>query len=47
MPIDILSGSPTLREDLDAGVPASEIARGWDADVARFRQIRAPFLIYQ
>ena len=46
MPIDILSGSPTLREHLDAGVPASEIARGWDADVARFRRIRTPFLIY-
>jgi uncharacterized protein YbbC (DUF1343 family) len=47
MPIDVLYGSATLRESLDAGVPAAEIARGWQKGVERFVQLRKPFLLYQ
>jgi uncharacterized protein YbbC (DUF1343 family) len=32
MPIDILYGSPGLREGLDAGLPAGDIARGWQEE---------------
>lgn len=46
MPIDILYGSDDLRKQLDAGVPAREIAAGWDADVRRFEEARARCLLY-
>ena len=47
MPIDILAGSDALRHDIDAERPAVDIAAGWDADVARFKAARTPFLLYQ
>jgi len=46
LPFDILAGSSTLREQLEARVPAEEIARSWDADVADFQKIREKFLLY-
>ena len=46
MPIDILYGSSGLRDGLDAGVPAADIARAWTADVERFVPIRDRFLLY-
>jgi uncharacterized protein YbbC (DUF1343 family) len=46
MPIDILYGSDELRKQLDAGVPAREIAAGWDADGWRFEEARARCLLY-
>ncbi len=46
MPIDILYGSDELRKQLDAGVPAREIAAGWDADVRRFEEARARCVLY-
>ena len=45
-PIDILYGSPALRERLDAGDGAAEIVRGWDAGVRPFLAIREKFLLY-
>jgi uncharacterized protein YbbC (DUF1343 family) len=45
-PIDILAGSSQLREQIDAGVSAREIARPWEADVAKFMTVRAKFLAY-
>ena len=45
-PIDILYGSATLREQLEAGVGAREIARGWDSAVAAFEPLRQKFLLY-
>jgi uncharacterized protein YbbC (DUF1343 family) len=45
-PIDILAGSTSLREQIDAGIPAREIARQWEADVAAFSRIRQTFLLY-
>jgi uncharacterized protein YbbC (DUF1343 family) len=46
MPIDILAGSPALRRQIEAGVPAGEIAASWDESVAEFERVRQPFLLY-
>ena len=46
MPIDILSGSTTLREQIEAGVDARDIAAGWKQDEAEFRRVRESFLLY-
>jgi uncharacterized protein YbbC (DUF1343 family) len=46
MPIDILSGSDQLRRQVEADVPAAEIAAGWTAGVEGFRKTRKPFLLY-
>jgi uncharacterized protein YbbC (DUF1343 family) len=46
MPIDILSGSETLRQQIESGVAAKDIAAGWQRDEENFRQIRKPFLLY-
>ncbi len=45
-PIDILYGSPRLREAVDADRDARELARGWAADVAPFLAVRKRFLLY-
>jgi uncharacterized protein YbbC (DUF1343 family) len=47
LPIDILAGSSELRERIDAGDPAREIARAWEASVAEFAKVRAKFLMYR
>jgi uncharacterized protein YbbC (DUF1343 family) len=46
MPIDCLAGSSTLREQIEAGVPASEIAQSWQPDVEAFLKIRGEYLLY-
>jgi uncharacterized protein YbbC (DUF1343 family) len=46
LPFDILAGSSELREQIERGVPAEEIARSWDAAVAQFDQVRKKFLLY-
>ena len=46
MPIDCLAGSSALREQIDGGVPASEIARSWQPAVDEFLAIRERFLMY-
>jgi uncharacterized protein YbbC (DUF1343 family) len=45
-PIDILAGSSELREQIEAGMPAREIARSWEKGVAEFDKIRRRFLLY-
>jgi uncharacterized protein YbbC (DUF1343 family) len=45
-PFDILAGSPILREQIEAGVAAEEIARSWEAEVAQFVKVRQEFLMY-
>ena len=47
MPIDILAGSDTLRKQIEAGMPATEIAASWRADEEAFRAARERFLLYQ
>jgi len=46
LPIDILAGSTGLREQIEAGTPAREIARSWEEPVSRFLRTRQKFLLY-
>ena len=43
---DRLAADPELRRALEAGRPAREIWRGWDAALQRFRASRAKYLLY-
>jgi uncharacterized protein YbbC (DUF1343 family) len=45
-PFDILSGSATLREQIERGIPAKEIADGWRDDERAFDALRKQFLLY-
>jgi uncharacterized protein YbbC (DUF1343 family) len=46
LPIDILAGSPEVRQRIDAGETARDIAHAWDASVAEFTRLRERFLMY-
>ena len=46
MPIDCLAGSSELREQIEARVPAREIARSWEPAVSQFLKARDRFLLY-
>jgi uncharacterized protein YbbC (DUF1343 family) len=46
LPIDILAGSSTLREQVEAGLPVREIARSWHGEIERFEEKRARYLLY-
>jgi uncharacterized protein YbbC (DUF1343 family) len=46
MPIDCLAGSSELREQIEAGVPAREIAQSWEPALADFVKVRKNFLLY-
>jgi uncharacterized protein YbbC (DUF1343 family) len=46
MPIDVLAGSTELREQIEGGVPAQEIARSWEAPTEAFLRVRSKFLLY-
>jgi uncharacterized protein YbbC (DUF1343 family) len=46
MPIDLLAGSSQLREQIEAGVAAADIARSWEAPIRAFSAIRDRFLRY-
>jgi uncharacterized protein YbbC (DUF1343 family) len=46
MPIDILAGSSALREHIEAGVSARDIARSWEQPVAEFAKARDKYLLY-
>ena len=43
---DRLCGTDRVRKALEAGTPASDIARAWEPEVARFRAQREPYLLY-
>ena len=45
-PIDILYGSPALRQTLDAGGDLSPLFAAWTRDEESFRRQRGPFLLY-
>jgi len=45
-PFDVLAGSPTLREQIEAGIPSRDIARSWEGPVAEFARLREKFLLY-
>jgi uncharacterized protein YbbC (DUF1343 family) len=46
LPIDILAGSSTLRQQIESQVHPTQIAESWQADEAAFRALRQPFLLY-
>jgi uncharacterized protein YbbC (DUF1343 family) len=46
MPIDILAGSPELREQVEAQAPVTDIAESWTTGVAEFSALRLPYLLY-
>jgi uncharacterized protein YbbC (DUF1343 family) len=46
MPIDILAGSDALRTQIEADMPATEIAASWRADEEAFMTLRERFLMY-
>lgn len=46
MPIDILYGSPALREGLESGVSAGDLASAWESPTQEFQRLRARFLRY-
>ncbi|MDP9371878.1 MAG: DUF1343 domain-containing protein [Chloroflexota bacterium] len=47
LPIDLLAGTPRLREALDAGTPPAAIIAGWEPALARFAETRHPYLLYE
>jgi uncharacterized protein YbbC (DUF1343 family) len=46
MPIDILAGSPQLREQIEAQIPLSDIVASWRTGEVEFDEIRKPYLLY-
>jgi uncharacterized protein YbbC (DUF1343 family) len=45
--IDKLSGSPRLREMIDAGKEADEVVAAWREEVRAFERARRPYLLYR
>jgi len=45
-PFDVLAGSSELREQIESGVPAQEIARSWQPSVDAFMKVRERCLLY-
>jgi uncharacterized protein YbbC (DUF1343 family) len=46
LPFDILAGSPTLRQQIETGVPPDEIARSWEPALRDFAALRRQYLLY-
>ena len=46
MPIDILAGSPELREQIEQQIPLDDIAASWLSGVREFEEIKKPYLLY-
>ena len=46
MPIDILAGSPALRQQIEEQVPLEDIVVSWRVGVAEFAELRKPYLLY-
>ena len=46
LPFDILAGTSELREQIEAGTAAEDIARSWQPAVSEFNRVRERFLLY-
>jgi uncharacterized protein YbbC (DUF1343 family) len=46
MPIDILAGSPDLREQIEQQTPLADIVVSWRAGETEFAALRKPYLLY-
>ncbi|MBI2571242.1 MAG: DUF1343 domain-containing protein [Candidatus Schekmanbacteria bacterium] len=47
LPFDLLAGTPAVREAILAGVDHHELAASFQGDIERFREQRAPYLLYR
>ncbi len=47
LPIDLISGSASLRETIDAGGEVAELFRNWENEEDRFRKEREEYLLYE
>jgi len=47
LPFDVINGSASIREMIEAGRPAGEIEAGWQGALADFAARRAPYLLYE
>jgi uncharacterized protein YbbC (DUF1343 family) len=47
LPIDILAGSPELRQQIEADFLLDEIVESWRPEVETFRRLREDFLLYE
>jgi len=46
-PFDVISGSSFIREQIEAGTPASEIEDGWKSGLNDFARLREKYLLYE
>ena len=46
LPIDILAGSAELRQQIEAGAAARDIARSWEPETTGFTDLRQRYLLY-
>jgi uncharacterized protein YbbC (DUF1343 family) len=46
VPIDVIAGSSSFRQAIDAGERAEHIAARWASSVQEFRKLQKPFLLY-
>ncbi|PTX55252.1 uncharacterized protein YbbC (DUF1343 family) [Melghirimyces profundicolus] len=44
--IDKLTGSDRIRKQVDEGVPAKKIAKGWKEELEEFNELRSEYLMY-
>ncbi|HET7223031.1 MAG TPA: DUF1343 domain-containing protein, partial [Rhodanobacteraceae bacterium] len=44
---DRLVGNDWVREDIEKGVPVSEIRRRWQAGLLQFKKVREKYLLYK
>ena len=46
LPIDILSGTPALRQQIEQGASAHAIAATWKSDEGEFKRVRTEYPLY-
>ena len=47
LPLDLILGSPALRQDLAAGVPVMELEEGWQDGLGQFDALRHDVMLYE
>ncbi|MBI4609042.1 MAG: DUF1343 domain-containing protein [Candidatus Rokubacteria bacterium] len=47
LPIDLLCGTARIRRQIEADRPLRQIEESWQSELARFRRLRQPFLLYR
>jgi uncharacterized protein YbbC (DUF1343 family) len=47
MPIDILSGSSALRQQIESGMGPRDIAASWEPETTEFLKLRDQFLLHR